>query len=83
MFMVLEGAMMISAVSALTLGHPGPALGTAMWQAGGFSLRRGEKGGVGIVGPGEHLMGAEGEVGEEEEDKLELRSTPYDGGRVV
>jgi hypothetical protein len=36
--MILEGAMIITAVSCLTAGHPGPALGP-MWQAGGFRLR--------------------------------------------
>lgn len=35
---VLEGAMMVTAVLALTVGHPGPMLG-CIWRANGFSLR--------------------------------------------
>ncbi|OQU96178.1 hypothetical protein CLAIMM_02292 [Cladophialophora immunda] len=38
MFMVLDGMMMALAVLALSIGHPGPALGV-MWAQGGFKLR--------------------------------------------
>ncbi|KIX97475.1 uncharacterized protein Z520_06927 [Fonsecaea multimorphosa CBS 102226] len=37
-FMVLDGAMMALAVLALSVGHPGPALGEVMWAQGGFKL---------------------------------------------
>ncbi|OAP55716.1 hypothetical protein AYL99_09868 [Fonsecaea erecta] len=39
LFMVLDGAMMALTVLALSVGHPGPALGV-MWAQGGFELRR-------------------------------------------
>ncbi|KIW88040.1 uncharacterized protein Z519_11150 [Cladophialophora bantiana CBS 173.52] len=42
MFMVLDGAMMSLAVLALSIGHPGPALGTMMWEQGGFKLLGGK-----------------------------------------
>jgi RTA1 like protein len=38
LYMVLEGAMMIIAVGALTIGHPGRALGS-LWQANSFHFR--------------------------------------------
>ena len=38
LYMVLEGAMMIIAVGALTVGHPGRALGP-VWQANSFHFR--------------------------------------------
>ncbi|EXJ70710.1 uncharacterized protein A1O5_05700 [Cladophialophora psammophila CBS 110553] len=42
MFMVLDGAMMSLAVLALSTGHPGPALGTGMWEQSGFKLLGGK-----------------------------------------
>ena len=39
MFMVLDGAMMTITVIVLTIGHPGPALGT-MWKDGAFRFRK-------------------------------------------
>jgi hypothetical protein len=39
LYMVLEGAMMILAVGALTIGHPGPAIGS-LWRENGFQLRK-------------------------------------------
>ena len=37
--MILEPVMVTIAVLALTIGHPGPILGT-VWQANGFQLRK-------------------------------------------
>ena len=37
-FMVLDGAMMIIAMSVLTAAHPGPVLGS-VWNSEGFHLR--------------------------------------------
>ena len=39
LYMILEPVMMTIAVLALTIGHPGPILGT-VWQANGFQLRK-------------------------------------------
>src|SRR2546423_6329088 len=39
LYMILEPVMIMIAVLALTIGHPGPILGTA-WQANGFQLRK-------------------------------------------
>jgi hypothetical protein len=38
-YMVLEGAMITGAVLALTVGHPGIALGS-VWQASGLTSRK-------------------------------------------
>ncbi|KAI9845098.1 MAG: hypothetical protein M1837_005102 [Sclerophora amabilis] len=38
LFMILEGAMIVTAVTALTVAHPGPALGP-MWKDGVFHFR--------------------------------------------
>jgi hypothetical protein len=37
--MILEPVMITIAVSALTIGHPGPILGT-VWKANGFEFRK-------------------------------------------
>jgi hypothetical protein len=39
LYMILEPVMITIAVLALTIGHPGPILGT-VWQANGFQLRK-------------------------------------------
>ena len=39
LYMVLEGAMMLTAVASLTAGHPGLTLGS-IWQANGFHFRK-------------------------------------------
>ena len=38
LYMILEPVMITIAVLALTIGHPGPILGT-VWQTNGFQLR--------------------------------------------
>jgi hypothetical protein len=39
LYMILEPVMITIAILALTIGHPGPILGT-VWQANGFQLRK-------------------------------------------
>jgi hypothetical protein len=39
LYMILEPVMITIAVLALTIGHPGPILGT-VWQGNGFQLRK-------------------------------------------
>ena len=42
LYMILEGAMMILAMVALTIGHPGPVFGS-IWQANGFTFGKKNK----------------------------------------
>jgi hypothetical protein len=42
LYMILEGAMMIFAVMALTIGHPGPVLGS-IWHANEFKFGKSNK----------------------------------------